>query len=204
MENFDADLYNLLFSNSSNSHNTAVSPMNNTVQNSNASNMANRQNAIPMNNMVQNTTVPNTSNTQNTAVSPMNNTVQNPNVPNMAGRQNMAAPMNNMSQNTNIPNMANNMMAPATNNMMATTNVSNGADNIAADNKMKYVVDKASQLRQPKTAFPADTPVAMAYVPYQMWEKTYDCNIGFVRGTLFPSLDKPFIGEEAVPNERKR
>ena len=117
MDNFDADLYDLLFSNSSNSQNTATSPMN--------------------------ATAPNTS-------------------------------------------------------------VSNAAENNSVDSKIKYVADKASQLRQPKTAFPAETPVGMAYVPYQMWEKIYDSNIGFARGTVFPSLDKPFIGEEAVPYERKR
>ncbi len=133
MDNFDADLYNLLFSNSSSSQNTAASPMSNTVQN------ADNLNAV------------------------------------------------------------NNMTAPATNNSMINPDVSN-----SADNKMRNVADKGSQLRQPKTAFPAETPVGMAYVPYQMWEKTYDSNIGFARGTVFPSLDKPFIGEEAVPYERKR
>ncbi len=43
---------------------------------------------------------------------------------------------------------------------------------------------------------------AMAYVPYQTWEKLYDPAIGLERGTAFPCLDKPFIGEEAVPNDR--
>ena len=138
MDNFDADLYNLLFSNSSSSPNTATSPMNNTVQN------ADNLNAV------------------------------------------------------------NNMTAPATNNSMLSPDVSNFTGNNSTDNKMKNFADKGSQLRQPKTAFPAETPVGMAYVPYQMWEKTYDSNIGFARGTVFPSLDKPFIGEEAVPYERKR
>ena len=43
---------------------------------------------------------------------------------------------------------------------------------------------------------------AMAYVPYQCWGKVYEPGVGFERGTIFPELDKPFIGEEAVPNER--
>lgn len=43
---------------------------------------------------------------------------------------------------------------------------------------------------------------AMAYVPYQSWEKPYDPAIGLQRGTIFPGLDKPFIGEEAIPCER--
>ena len=52
----------------------------------------------------------------------------------------------------------------------------------------------------PASRFPKETPIAMAYVPYQFWEKPYDCASALSRGTIFPSLDKPFIGEEAVPN----
>lgn len=36
--------------------------------------------------------------------------------------------------------------------------------------------------------------VAMAYVPQQGWETPYDTFDGLDRGTLFPSLDKPFLG----------
>ena len=45
---------------------------------------------------------------------------------------------------------------------------------------------------------------AMAYVPYQCWgnTKVYEPAVALERGTIFPELDKPFIGEEAVPNER--
>lgn len=50
----------------------------------------------------------------------------------------------------------------------------------------------------PEGEFPAETPLAMAYVPFQQWEKPYDVETGLSRGTVFPSLDKPFIGEEAV------
>lgn len=52
----------------------------------------------------------------------------------------------------------------------------------------------------PKTEFPAETPLAMAYVPFQVWEEPYDSDTALSRGTVFPSLDKPFIGEEAVRN----
>lgn len=41
--------------------------------------------------------------------------------------------------------------------------------------------------------------LAMAYIPMQMWNKTYDPDVGICRGTIFPELDLPFIGEEAVP-----
>lgn len=44
--------------------------------------------------------------------------------------------------------------------------------------------------------------LAMAYVPYQQWRKLYEPSIGFKRGTIFAELDKPFLGEGAVPNER--
>lgn len=54
------------------------------------------------------------------------------------------------------------------------------------------------------TKFPEQTPLAMAYVPYQQWEEPYGEMIAIERGTIFPSLDLPFIGEEAVPSGRKR
>jgi hypothetical protein len=43
---------------------------------------------------------------------------------------------------------------------------------------------------------------AMAYVPFQSWEQPYDPAVGLQRGTIFPGLDKPFLGEEAIPNGR--
>ena len=56
----------------------------------------------------------------------------------------------------------------------------------------------------PKGRFPEDTPLAMAYVPMQkfgkVYEKPYEADVGLSRGTIFPSIDKPFIGEEAVKN----
>ncbi len=57
---------------------------------------------------------------------------------------------------------------------------------------------------EPKGEFPRYTPIAMAYVPFQEWEKTYDEQAALSRGTIFPSLDKPFIGEEAVKGECKK
>lgn len=52
----------------------------------------------------------------------------------------------------------------------------------------------------PGGALPKTLSLAMAYVPYQQWEKPYEEEVGLSRGTVFPSLDKPFIGEEAVPD----
>ncbi len=50
----------------------------------------------------------------------------------------------------------------------------------------------------PKSAFPAETPLAMSYVPYQQWEDTYSENVALAKGTIFPSLDLPFCGKEGV------
>lgn len=43
------------------------------------------------------------------------------------------------------------------------------------------------------SAFPQQTPLAMAYVPFQQWGKVYDENEGFNKGTIFPDLDFPFM-----------
>lgn len=53
-------------------------------------------------------------------------------------------------------------------------------------------------LNIPVRKFPADTPLAMAYVPYQQWEDTYAENVALAKGTIFPSLDMPFLGKEAA------
>lgn len=43
---------------------------------------------------------------------------------------------------------------------------------------------------------------AMAYVAFQPWGKTYEPSVALERGTIFPVLDKPFLGEGAIPNDR--
>lgn len=43
------------------------------------------------------------------------------------------------------------------------------------------------------TALPADAAVTMAYVPFQIDNKTYEADTALLRGTLFPVLDKPFL-----------
>lgn len=37
-----------------------------------------------------------------------------------------------------------------------------------------------------------DMPLAIAYVPRQQWDKTYEASVALTRGTLFPALDLPF------------
>lgn len=38
-------------------------------------------------------------------------------------------------------------------------------------------------------------PIAMAYVPWQRFERTYDLNQALQVGTIFPELNKPFTGK---------
>ena len=42
----------------------------------------------------------------------------------------------------------------------------------------------------------------MGFVPSQIWQNIYEPNVALARGTIFADLDKPFIGEEAVCNDR--
>ena len=46
--------------------------------------------------------------------------------------------------------------------------------------------------------FPSETPIAMAYVPFQQWETPYAENKALSAGTIFPSLDLPFMGRSAL------
>lgn len=43
--------------------------------------------------------------------------------------------------------------------------------------------------------FPADMPIAMAYVPWQKWKNLYDPAKALESGTIFAELDKPFLGK---------
>lgn len=43
--------------------------------------------------------------------------------------------------------------------------------------------------------------LTMLYVPIQPWETPYDESTALRRGTIFPSLDKPFIGEGSFRHE---
>jgi len=57
--------------------------------------------------------------------------------------------------------------------------------------------------------FPAQTPLAMSYVPMQDWETPFEEPVGFAKGTIFPSLYFPFMdmkpmcSGEAKCDERK-
>ena len=47
---------------------------------------------------------------------------------------------------------------------------------------------------EPTSRFPANTPLAMAYVPFQQWGQVNDETEALSKGTLFPELDLPFTG----------
>ena len=76
---------------------------------------------------------------------------------------------------------------------------------ISMETEIKHMEDTnaAPVAMQP---FPPQTPqtnmmnmaLAMAYVPIQMWETPYDNMMALSRGTIFPSLDKPFTGKEGA------
>ena len=40
--------------------------------------------------------------------------------------------------------------------------------------------------------------LAMAYVPWQHWNQTYELDKALACGTIFPELDKPFLGKRGV------
>lgn len=45
-----------------------------------------------------------------------------------------------------------------------------------------------------KDEFPQSVAYAMAYVPFQQWCETYCIEKALCQGTVFPVLDKPFMG----------
>lgn len=49
-------------------------------------------------------------------------------------------------------------------------------------------------LPNPSMPFYVDRfPVGMGYVPMQSWQTPYPMERGFMRGTIFPALDYPFM-----------
>lgn len=49
----------------------------------------------------------------------------------------------------------------------------------------------------PKTPFPEDPALAIAYVRWQEFHNVYEPEEAYVHGTIFPCLDKPFYGRRA-------
>lgn len=44
------------------------------------------------------------------------------------------------------------------------------------------------------TSLPENLSLAMAYVPMQCFKNVYELNDAFQQGTIFPELNKPFMG----------
>ena len=44
----------------------------------------------------------------------------------------------------------------------------------------------------------AGMPLAIAYVPWQRWNQTYSLDKALKVGTVFPELDKPFLGKRGA------
>lgn len=70
-----------------------------------------------------------------------------------------------------------------------------------AENHGNHMKNECRQMMQDncknevaKTPFPENYALAMAYVPFQSFNETYDAEKAFCQGTLFPCLDKPFVG----------
>ena len=47
----------------------------------------------------------------------------------------------------------------------------------------------------------AGAALAMVYSPPQAWGATYDPALGLERGTIFPELDKPWMGGEVCDDD---
>ena len=45
-----------------------------------------------------------------------------------------------------------------------------------------------------RDVFCEDVAIGMGYIPWQVWGDVYDLNKGLCAGTIFPCLDKPFMG----------
>lgn len=64
-----------------------------------------------------------------------------------------------------------------------------------------YFANASNRVNTPKERKFNDTmlknlPLTMAYVPFQEIEGTYNQDDALKNGTLFPNLDKPFLGRK--------
>ncbi|HEX2938090.1 MAG TPA: spore coat associated protein CotJA [Ruminiclostridium sp.] len=61
-----------------------------------------------------------------------------------------------------------------------------------AETQMNRMEDESCAPNRPP--LPAVTVVAMAYIPFQQFNTVYAPEKGYEMGTIFPELDKPFLG----------
>lgn len=55
--------------------------------------------------------------------------------------------------------------------------------------------DNCTESYKPTSPLPKNPVPAMAYIPFQQFSQPYSSQEGFKKGTIFPCLDKPFLGE---------
>ena len=60
----------------------------------------------------------------------------------------------------------------------------------------KTAVEKSARESKFNNTMLKNLPLTMAYVPFQQIEGTYDQDEALKAGTLFPNLDKPFLGRK--------
>ncbi len=65
------------------------------------------------------------------------------------------------------------------------------ANRMPAPRRCPASMDKADPL--------ADMAIAMAYVPWQFMHETYEPDKALQCGTIFPELNKPFLGKGGCP-----
>ena len=53
----------------------------------------------------------------------------------------------------------------------------------------------------PTAPLPENPVVAMAYIPFQQFDRTFAPERALEAGTLFPELDKPFYGKQVMARE---
>ena len=66
----------------------------------------------------------------------------------------------------------------------------------AESNGEKITADKTIRESKFNNTMLKNLPLAMAYVPFQQIEGTYDQDEALKMGTLFPNLNKPFLGRK--------
>jgi len=64
---------------------------------------------------------------------------------------------------------------------------------------MDLIITQTDQALPVDSINPDLLSLAMAFVPAQSFDTPYEPSLAFNRGTIFPALDKPFLGEEAIP-----
>lgn len=67
-------------------------------------------------------------------------------------------------------------------------------DDAAIKNALKKLELAQSNQEVNVSALPDNPVLAMSYVPLQFYRDMYSVDKGFTAGTIYPELDKPFLG----------